>query len=1621
MSFDTEIENVLRREGGYANDPDDRGGKTNFGISSKANPDIDVENLTREQAVEIYKKRYWDKAQVESFPANMQAAVFDAAVQHGPETARQMAKRSGGDLSKFNGERAAIYRDLLRDPSQQKFKKGWANRLAEFGAQVAVGGHAAAGDAWDSAAVARPVSADEAWNGSAQQVRAETDALKSLSARSTPNPLGRAAVDYMAMLKAAGGGDTASVYDHYRGQEAAAAEQLVNAGAAVKGGSGISDDFLEQQAAEQEALDKEQQFASLRDQFSYIWRENSATGALVDYFDAKEDFDYTPDPGLKYIDHMDEWEKGRNMDEIHELRSIGVGRFNKAMIEDTLRKQDRDRERAGVMRGAGALKTLGLSLVAGTAGDPLGMLAGFGTYKGFSALGAGSRAALVAGNTGRAFVYGGAEAAVGNVAITGVMDALGKQQSAGDYVMASAFGFALGAPFVALDIKGARIEGAKAELNRIMNLNADAAAERVMHFNDLARDELGPNASAEQVAARAQEMDLSEVRARMEVVLADLPDEDMLMPRPERMSGEEIAARHAADEAAEGESADAAAGDFYRRREGANSWMESKELRSGIEAAEQSGRASDVLRAVANDTGSSPPLRALAEKLTAIADDTGLAYVPNSKLSGQSATWAGAYFRDQHQMSIKVAKPDFIVHEALHGATSNIIATPKAQLSPELRAKVTRIEEALESTRLHYGMTGDFGGNSSLKLILDHKLGPLSNTQEFVTYAMTDTGFQQWLASIPAPPKSGVANAWEWFKTMVSDLLGLDGSERTALDEAIEASGDLVDAVSADTTAATRLIADEAERTVARMAKTQDAAAAPRHPTARPPGSLLRTRAQVAAMAKKYGLDAGISDPVERAVAAEMYARAERILAKNPIDEAKLKPLLSKIGWEATSTRMLLSKNPLMRATAVMLMENPEGAAGRRHSAALTKHLRERAYRAAVEPEYESLLQTWAAAQGKGKMRALVDPSVKRQFDKEVSREMNAQWMGQGKTTDNAAVLRMTEVLNRGFTMMGVDQQQVNSIGSARLPVGKDGYYPRVVKGDYVVAMTNEQRRIAVSALSNEMQVTAGFDMEFADKLAIKYWERAVEKTTGSWMVTLDLRSADTADVLRDSLQAMNFGDDEIDRLLGKFSRGGAKHTKSRIDLDLNAEHQLEDGSTFRLSDMFETDMLSLYKNYARRVSGEVSVTQFGIMGSPGMKELRKAISSTGSEFRVTADELDSFDQFASEMLGNPFGTRINGADTARAVVSAAYLGGMGFTQLAESTNGLHAVGAGGVLKSIVSMPRLYREVRAIQRGENVDGILSSVEVFNGAIGSDQYRLLGLRDVGDRPEIYGADKLGWFSLASRGANHAVRVLSMQRAIEAVQVRGMSEQIVRKAMRYIRNGQEDAALLDMGITPELRAILARNMDRIAQFQGDELVSLDLFQMDDALAARAFAGVVDRGASQIIQRTYIGETGKWAHHDHLLLLTQFRSYPLVATQKQWRRVAFSQGAAKAAGYILGAQSIIIPIYMARMALQSVGKEDGWLEERLTPMEIGRASARYTSGLGLTGDVLDAAAPVLGIESQSGRSAVTGTVPVVSYINSLGRAAAEKDPSLIWRALPGSNIPGVQAAQQAIFSEE
>lgn len=147
--FDTLIDRLLDHEGGYVNDPRDPGGETRFGISKRSYPSIDIKNLTRAVAVDIYRRDFWDRIQGDTLPQAFAFQALDAAVNHGMENAVRWLQRAAcvaedgvigpvtlaavgradpADLVLlFNAERLRFYARLA---AFDAFGRGWVYRVA---------------------------------------------------------------------------------------------------------------------------------------------------------------------------------------------------------------------------------------------------------------------------------------------------------------------------------------------------------------------------------------------------------------------------------------------------------------------------------------------------------------------------------------------------------------------------------------------------------------------------------------------------------------------------------------------------------------------------------------------------------------------------------------------------------------------------------------------------------------------------------------------------------------------------------------------------------------------------------------------------------------------------------------------------------------------------------------------------------------------------------------------------------------------------------------------------------------------------------------------------------------------------------------------------------------------------------------------------------------------------------------------------------------------------------------------------------------------------------------------------------------------------------------------------
>ena len=134
--FQNAVSGLLAREGGYNPKDGASGAPVNFGINQKANPDIDVKNLTAEQAKSLYKSRYWDAIDADKLPPQSAEIALDAAANQGVEYAKKLIQSTGGEPRKMLQQRTNDYLDLAKDPTQASNLTSWLGRIADLNKRI---------------------------------------------------------------------------------------------------------------------------------------------------------------------------------------------------------------------------------------------------------------------------------------------------------------------------------------------------------------------------------------------------------------------------------------------------------------------------------------------------------------------------------------------------------------------------------------------------------------------------------------------------------------------------------------------------------------------------------------------------------------------------------------------------------------------------------------------------------------------------------------------------------------------------------------------------------------------------------------------------------------------------------------------------------------------------------------------------------------------------------------------------------------------------------------------------------------------------------------------------------------------------------------------------------------------------------------------------------------------------------------------------------------------------------------------------------------------------------------------------------------------------------------------
>lgn len=139
---------------GYVNDPHDLGGETKFGIAKNSNPNLDIKNLTWQDAKNVYYTKYWLTGSCDKLEKRLAILHLDGCINHGAGRASKFLQKAAGVIedgkigpatlnainsldsinlcNKICDIREEFYKNIVKNNSTQaRFLNGWLQRIKE--------------------------------------------------------------------------------------------------------------------------------------------------------------------------------------------------------------------------------------------------------------------------------------------------------------------------------------------------------------------------------------------------------------------------------------------------------------------------------------------------------------------------------------------------------------------------------------------------------------------------------------------------------------------------------------------------------------------------------------------------------------------------------------------------------------------------------------------------------------------------------------------------------------------------------------------------------------------------------------------------------------------------------------------------------------------------------------------------------------------------------------------------------------------------------------------------------------------------------------------------------------------------------------------------------------------------------------------------------------------------------------------------------------------------------------------------------------------------------------------------------------------------------------------------
>ena len=708
----------------------------------------------------------------------------------------------------------------------------------------------------------------------------------------------------------------------------------------------------------------------------------------------------------------------------------------------------------------------------------------------------------------------------------------------------------------------------------------------------------------------------------------------------------------------------------------------------------------------------------------------------------------------------------------------------------------------------------------------------------------------------------------------------------------------------------------------------------------------------------------------------QMAANAERLVAEGSAGSldttSKIVKLIEKFPWATDAFRAAISKSSAAKVWAYHIGEMALGQRGTvSTTAAGHKLMTEKKLLGAI-PVLRDLRGQYLSQRGiKPINMKQYFGSGTAEFDKAVILERARRELGRPLTEAVDDLVRQAADKLDEVTKMGLEELKAAGWKGADQIGVKSGYYPISWSGRALGELQTAGKLPQVIALLEKSYVSVGMTPELSKRLARAIVDRGLSQAANIDFNPASLFSKTGAGDMEKMLRDIGVKEIDIHGIM-KYAAGESSNMPKRTNIDLTAEL---DG--LRVIDLIDTDLTNVMSRWSMKTGGMVGFAKKGLKSYDDIESFKKVALSQAAKHGENTKDLDgSLQAIIDEMLARP----VNGGVSRNVrrgleATMVSKLGQLAFAQFAEIAN---IVAANGLIQTIASIPvatKVFKQLRAAAKTGDYSKIdkdfMGEISVFAGHMSDEQ---LLYRNVVNLDETAGGGGWGLYDTISSAAGDKlgdINGFNAVKGIEQVVTTMLFTGKITKAMKGKRVTKANLGRLsELGWGDETIARIHEQVRAHATWEKGGLDRLNLEEWSPVARSEFLQGV-QRHVNKTIQLPTVGEGSFKLHTDSMAILTQFRSFPFLAIEKQSGRqlMAGDSEAAAAIAYGLAFSSMAT---LSKTYINAIGRKDRdeYLEKQLTPERLVLNAMNYAGVLSIAGDISGAFAGFTGIGGGTAR---------------------------------------------------